>query len=69
MMESSPEGVAVVLFQLVWFVGQGIVFALLWNFAGAPSFGLPALGLLQSIGVFALLRLVIDPPKLQYNVE
>ena len=69
MIESTAQAVVIIGYKTVWFIGQAIIFWFLWNIALAPPFGFATLGLLESMALYALLRLVIDPPKLRINID
>jgi len=68
MNESIAQAVIIIAYKIVWFVGQAFIFWFLWNVALAQPFGLVTLGFVESIALYALLRLVIDPPKLKITI-
>jgi hypothetical protein len=69
MTESIVQAVVIVAYKTVWFVGQAIIFWFLWNVALAQPLGLVTLGFVESIALYALLRLVMDPPKLRISID
>ncbi len=69
MTDSTARMIVALTIQLLWFVGQAVVFFFLWNFAATSFFDAARLGFLQSIAIFALLRLIISPPKLHLEID
>ncbi len=69
-MTESTAGVLVVLvLQLLWFLAQAVIFFLLWNFAFASYFELANILLVEALAIYALLRLIVDPPKLTFEID
>ena len=53
---------------LIWQLAAGSAFALLWDLAPAVAFGLPPVTLLQGVGVYLVVRLILSPPKLELTL-
>lgn len=67
MTDSFAQAIVILTYRIVWFIGQATIFWLLWNTVLVQTFGFIKLGLVKSIALYALLRLVVNPPKL--NIE
>lgn len=69
MTDSIAQILVILTYKLVWFLGQAALFFLLWNFAVAPYLSVAKIGVVQSVAIYALLRLVVDPPKLTVEIN
>ncbi len=69
MTDSTARVVIALTLQLFWFLGQALVFFFLWNFAATSFLDVAKLSVLQSVAAYALLRLIIDPPKLRIELD
>ena len=63
------ETIVVLCYRLAWFLGQAVLAYALWNFFVASVFDGPALGLVDAITTYALILLLIRPPKLSIEVR
>lgn len=64
MTDSTAEAIVVLVYRVIWFLGQALLMFVLWNWFVADALGVPRLGPISALGVFALARLLISPPEL-----
>lgn len=69
MTDSIAQILVILTYKLLWFLGQAGVFFLLWNFAAAPYFGIAKMAFVDAFAIYAVLRLVADPPKLSIEIN
>lgn len=69
MTDSFAMFVAVTLYKATWFSGQAIVFYVLWNLAMPDLIGMDSLGFIDSILIYAVLRMIVDPPQLKIEIN
>lgn len=50
-------------------VAGGSLFTLLWNLGASTAFALPSVTLLQGIGVYMMIRLILSPPTLELTLR
>lgn len=68
-MEKIIEIITNILFLVVSYVACGVIICILWNFVVPSVFGLPEINLLQSIALYVLIAILINPPKSEVNVN
>lgn len=69
---SGIDPVRLCVIGLVWFLVQLVVAALfwwLWSYAVSGVLGLPVLSFGQALALYLLIRLVISPPKIKFELS
>ena len=68
-MEKIIEIIANISFLVFSYAVCGVIICILWNFVVPSVFGLPEINLLQSIALYVLITILINPPKSKVNVK
>ena len=65
---NGAEVFVILVFRAVWFLAQASIAFVLWYFVVANALELPKYGYFEVCTTYGLLRLIISPPKLTFEV-
>ncbi len=65
---NAAETFVVICYKTVWSLAHASVAYAIWALFVADALGLPQLGYLEAVAIYALTRLIISPPSLSIEI-